>query len=138
MRSAMGEVRVKAKLTNAADEALVRRGALRPEQVRTVEADVLVDTGAMRTVLPAAVASRLGLAITGHLVTQYADGRREAVGLTEPLFVELAERKTVDDALVLGDEVLIGQTVLEKLDLSVDCHGRRVIPNHGDQIVNRV
>ena len=138
MRSAMGEVRVKAKLTNAADEALVRRGALRPEQVRTVEADALVDTGAMRTVLPAEVASRLGLAITRHLVTQYADGRREAVGLTEPLFVELAERKTVDDALVLGDEVLIGQTVLEKLDLSVDCHGRRVIPNHGDQIVNRV
>lgn len=138
MRSAMGEVRVKAKLTNAADEALVRRGALRPEQVRTVEADALVDTGAMRTVLPAEVASRLGLRITGHLVTQYADGRKEAVGLTEPLFVELAERKTVDDALVLGDEVLIGQTVLGKLDLSVDCHGRRVIPNHGDQIVNRV
>jgi len=138
MRSAMGEVRVKAKLTNAADEALVRRGALRPEQVRTVEADALVDTGAMRTVLPAEVVSRLGLAITGHLVTGYADGRREAVPLTEALVVELAGRRTVDDALVLGDEVLIGQTVLEKLDLSVDCPGRRVIPNHGDQIVNRV
>jgi predicted aspartyl protease len=84
MPPAMGEVRVNAKLTNAADEALLRRGALRPEQVRTVEADALVDTGAMRTVLPAEVASGLGLGITGHLVIQYADGRREAMPLTSP------------------------------------------------------
>jgi predicted aspartyl protease len=138
MRAAMGEVRVKAKLTNAGDEALVRRGMLEPERVRTVEADAFVDTGATRTVLPAQIASRLGLSITAHLVTQYADGRKEAIGLTEPLYVELAGRKTVDDALVVGDEVLIGQTVLERLDLSVDCNGRRVLPNHGDQIVNRV
>ena len=70
----------------------------------------------------------------------YADGRKEAVSLTEPLVVELHGRDTLEDALVLGDEVLIGQTVLEKLDLFVDCHGGRVVPNpaHPDQAVNRV
>jgi len=41
----MGEVRVRVKLTNAVDEALVRRGLLQPEQVRTYEADALVDRG---------------------------------------------------------------------------------------------
>jgi len=136
----MGEVRVKARLTNAGDESLVRRGMLRPEEVRTCEADALVDTGSARTVLPADVASRLGLGITGHGLAEYADGRKEVVPLAEPLFGELAGRKTVDDAFVLGDEVLIGQAVLEKLDLFVDCHGQRLVPNpaHPDQAVSRV
>jgi len=38
-QSGMGEVRVAVKLTNAVDEALVRRGMLTPEQVRTYQAE---------------------------------------------------------------------------------------------------
>ena len=131
---------MRAKLTNAGDEILVRRGMMRPEQVRTCEADALVDTGAVRTVLPLEVVSRLGLGIRGQRVAVYADGRKEAVGLTEPVVVELAGRDTVDEAMVLGDRVLIGQTVLEKLDLFVDCEGRRLVPNpaHPDGPVARV
>ena len=71
---AMGEVRVKARLTNAVDEDLFRRGALAPEQVRICEADALVDPGAVRTVVPAHVAARLGLATRGRQVVEYADG----------------------------------------------------------------
>ena len=136
----MGEVRVKARLTNAVDESLVRRGMLRPEQVRTYEADALVDPGAVRVILPPHVVARLGLAVRGQRVTEYADGRREIVGVTEPLIVELEGRDTLDEALVLGNEVLIGQTVLEKLDLFVDCQRRRLIPNpaHPDQPVTKV
>lgn len=60
----MGEVRTIAKLSNAIDEALVRRGQIRSEQVRTYRADALVDTSALRTVLPVHVVQQLGLAIT--------------------------------------------------------------------------
>jgi predicted aspartyl protease len=136
----MGEVRVKARLTNAVDESLVRRGMLKPEQVRTYEADALVDTVAVRTVLPPHVVARLGLGERGRRMAEYADGRKETVGVTEPLVVELAGRDTLDEALVLGDEVLIGQTVLEKLDLFVDCERRRLVPNpaHPDQPVTKV
>jgi clan AA aspartic protease len=136
----MGEVRVKAKLMNAVDEALVRRGMLKPEQIRTYEADALVDTGAVRTVLPSHVAARLGLETRGERVAEYADGRVEAVSVTEPLVVEIDGRDTLDEALILGDEVLIGQTVLEKLDLLVDCQRRRLVPNpaHPDQPVTKV
>ena len=136
----MGEVRVKAKLTNAVDEALVRRGLLKPEQVRSCDADALVDTGAVRTVLPPQVVSRLGLGVRGRLTVEYADGRKEAVGVTEPLIVEIEGRDTLEDALVLGDEVLIGQTVLEKIDMLVDCHRQRLIPNpaHPDYPVTKV
>ena len=125
----MGEVHVKARLTNAFDEALFRRGALTADRVRSCEVDAFVDTGASHTVLPAEVAERLGLAIRGQIAVGYADGRQEEVGMTEPLTVEIDGHNTVDDALVLGDQVSIGQTVLEKLNLLVDCDGRRLIPN---------
>ena len=55
----MGEVRVKVRLTNAVDQALVRRGLLQPVQVRFYEADALVDTGAVRCVLPPHVVQRI-------------------------------------------------------------------------------
>ncbi len=136
----MGEVRVKAKLTNAVDEALVRRGMLTLDQVRTYHADALVDTGAVRVVLPTHVVHRLGLALRGQRVAEYADGRKETVGVTEPLVVDIDGRDTLEEALVLGDEVIVGQTVLEKLDLFVDCQGQRLVPNpaHPDQPVTKV
>ena len=61
-RRSLGEVRVKVKLTNAVDEALVRRGLLTADKIRSYEADALVDTGAVRSVLPVHVVQRLGLA----------------------------------------------------------------------------
>jgi len=59
----MGEVRVKARLVNAVDEELVRRNMLKPEEIRVYQADALVDTGAVRSVLPSYVVERLGLAL---------------------------------------------------------------------------
>jgi len=113
---------------------------LRPEQIRTYEADALVDTGAARTVLPPHVVARLGLGNRGQRLAGYADGRRESVSVTGPLVVELEGRDTLDEALGLGDEVLIGQTVLEKLDLFVDREGQGLVPNpaHPDQPVTKV
>jgi len=136
----VGEVRVRATLTNAVDEALVRRGLLRPDEIRTFEADALVDTGAVRTILPPDVVARLGLAVRGQRRAEYADGRTAIVPVTEPVLVTLEGRDTLDEALVLGHEVLIGQTVLEKLDLFVDCQRRRLIPNpaHPDEPITKV
>jgi clan AA aspartic protease len=113
---------------------------LAPDQVRTCETDALVDTGAVRTILPRHLADRLGLNLRGQRTVTYADGRDEIVNLTEAIVVELQGRDTTDEALVVGDEVLIGQTVLEKLDLFVDCKGQRVIqnPRHPNGPVSRV
>ena len=136
----MGEVRVQVKLTNAVDQALVRRGLLRTEQVRHYEAVAKIDTGAVRCVLPSHVVERLGLELIGKRVAEYADGRLEAVGLTEPFNLQIADREELETAMVLGDEVLIGQTALEKMDLLVDCLNQRVVPNpaHPDQPVSKV
>jgi clan AA aspartic protease len=136
----MGEVRVKAILTNAMDEGLARRGQISVGDIRRYEADAMVDTGAVRSVIPSHVAQRLGLESRGQRVVEYADGRKEAVDVTESVVINVLERDTLEEALVLGDEVLIGQTVLEKLDIVVDCHNGRVVPNpaHPDQPVTKV
>src|SRR5207302_2457104 len=81
----MGEIRVKVKLINSLDEALARRGQLAPDQVRSHEADALVDTGSVRSVVPAHVIEKLGVGARGQRIVEYADGRKETVGITEPI-----------------------------------------------------
>ncbi len=125
----MGAVKVKVKLTNAIDEALVSRGMLNPTLIRSHETEALVDTGAVRTVLPMSIVQQLGLRIRGQQIAQYAYGSEESIGVTEPVILELEGRETVEATLVTGDIVLIGQTVLETLDLLVDCRNQRLIPN---------
>ena len=136
----MGEARVQVKLLNAIDEGMARRGLLPEGQVRTYEANALIDSGVVSSVLPVEVARRLGLEIVDQRVAQYANGSQEVVDVTEPVAIVINNRKTVEQTLVIGDEVLIGQTVLETLDLLVDCANGRVIPNpaHPDQTVNKV
>ena len=88
----MGEVRTQAKITNATDEDLVRRGQLQPDEVRSYLADALVDTGAVRTVVPSHVVQTLGITIRGQRVAEYADGRHDVAGITGPLVVEVQGR----------------------------------------------
>ena len=82
----------------------------------------------------------MGVGVRGKRVAEYADGRQEEVGISESILFDILGRDTVDDALILGDEVLIGQTILEKLDLLADCANRRLFPNpaHPDQPVIKI
>ena len=134
----MGEIRVKVKLTNSNDVTRHRLGALAKHQIRMYEADAMVDTGAVRSVIPSHVLEKLGVGIRGTRVAEYADGRKETVGMSEGIIFDILGRDTLEEALVLADEVLIGQTVLGKLDLLADCANRRLLPNpaHPDQPVS--
>jgi clan AA aspartic protease len=136
----MGEVRVDVKLINLIDEGLVRRGLLAPDKVRTYTADALVDTGAVRTALPVHIVQQLGLAIIGKSRAEYVNGAVETVDVTEAVGFEINGRRAAKETLVLGNEVLIGQTILEEMDLLVDCVNQRVIgnPAHPDQPVFKV
>ena len=136
----MGEVRVMVKMVNYEDEVLVRHGALSPDLVRHLEVEAVVDTGAVRCVVPQIIAEQLGLERLEERVACYADGRSEAVPLSSAFQWSVQGRKELDNALILGQEVLIGQTLLEKLHLLVDCPNQRLIPNpqHPIQPVYRV
>lgn len=134
------EVKVKIKLTNNVDDVMVWRGLLPKEQVRALEIEGVVDTGAVSLTLPPHVVEQLGLTRISKQVAQYVDGRLDEVDVTEAVQVQILGRKTSKEAMVLGDEILIGQTVLEKTDLLVDCYRQQLIPNpaHPNQPVMKV
>ncbi len=125
----MGEVRIQASLTNAVDEGMAYRGQLDVDEVRTKTVDAMVDTGAVNSVLPPSLANTLGLRRKTHQLVEYADGRREKVDVTDGVLIEIQGRSVYEECLILGNEVLIGQTVLEKTDLHVDCRSRSLVPN---------
>jgi predicted aspartyl protease len=127
----MGEIREKVRLTNAFDDYLYRMGQLDASKVRRLEVEGVVDTGAVRSILPIHIVEKLGLGTRGQTVAKYADGRAETVAITNSVIFECQTRDTIEEALVLGDEVLVGQTVLEKLDLLAVCNGKRLIPHPG-------
>jgi len=60
--------------------------------------------------------------------------------MSEVMTIEMMGRQTSEEAMIVGTPILIGVTVLEKLDLIVDCHRQRLAPNEGtqDQPVFRV
>jgi clan AA aspartic protease len=136
----MGEVRVQVKLSSVADLAAVAAGKLEAKDVRSVEANALVDTGAVRSCVPQPLLDRLGIQPYESMLVEYANGQKEAVGIAEGVRFEILQRRSSDDALAVGDEVLIGQTLLEKMDLVVDCAQQRVLPNpaHPDVAVNKL
>ena len=85
----------------------------------------------MSLVIPEEIASELGLRNWGTRTVVYADERREARPVTD-LTIEIGNLTTRTEAIVgaAGSEVLIGQIVLEALDLIADCRNRTLAPRH--------
>src|SRR5207253_3153266 len=120
-------VHVKVQLSNATDIGMVEQGLLEAGAVRQCEVDGLVGTGATRSIIPADVAKRLGLSVLAEVTGTMADGSRVSCGMTSGIVFEIEGRRTLEDAYIMGDSVLIGLTVLESTDLLVDCANERVI-----------
>jgi predicted aspartyl protease len=119
----MGEVRVRVTVRNFVDVALAERGSGRAEDVPTSRLDCLVDTGALMTLLPEDEVGKLGLSRGGRVIVTYAEDPREELPTARGLEVSLLGRSMVTDC-VIGPpfcEPLIGQLVLEELDMVVDC-----------------
>ena len=134
----MGEVYVRVRLSNGGDMALVQRGLASLEDVRYCDVDALVDTGATRSVIPTEIAERLGLAPIAQVIGKLANGENATAALCGPIDFQIMGRATFDDAYIMGDEVLIGQVVLEKTDFLVDCTNRTLVPRHAEGQINRL
>ena len=139
-REQMGEVHVRVRLSNPADLEQAAQGLIDKEKVRSYEVEALVDTGATRSVIPPEILHQLGVSIHRQTTGRLADGSRVSVGMSGPITFEIQGRETCEDAYVVGEEVLIGQTTLESTDLRVDCKNQKVIPNpaHPDGPVFRI
>ena len=83
-------------------------------------------------VLPEEIATALGLRRAGTKTVVYADERRERRPVAGPVRIGIADLTTELQCIVgrRGTEVLVGQMVLEALDLVADCTNRTVAPRH--------
>jgi clan AA aspartic protease len=115
----LGKVVEKVRFTNSFD----------PE--RSVEVEAVVDSGATMVVLPKSLVKMLGLKKVEDVKVKYADGsvkEKEVYGVVR---VELMGRVGNFDVLAEeeGAQPLIGQIVLERLDLIIEPSTRRLTPN---------
>lgn len=126
----MGEIVVEIELENEDDRAAVRLGYQEESEVRRTRIRAVADTGAMMLALPEDVVDELGLSEVGSMSARYADGRRELVPVAGPLTIQIGDRWMVTDCLVVpvGADALIGQIVMERLDLIADCTHQSLTP----------
>ncbi len=140
MNGTMGEVKIKIKIINATDEGMFRRGELSAHLVRSEETLAVLDAGATTSVVTPEIAQRLGLAVLRQERAVYANNYSEEIDIGEPIIFEFDGRRCAEEPFIMGDEVLIGQIPLERMDLVVDCIRQQVVPNpkHPDRPTFRV
>jgi clan AA aspartic protease len=98
-------------------------------ELRPVEANALVDTGALHLCIPEHVALQLRLDRLYEREVTTADGSKRLCPYVGPLEVRFGDRACFTGALVLGDEVLLGAVPMEDMDLVVSPAVRTVTVN---------
>jgi len=115
----MGKVTERVRLTSLFDPT------------RSVEVEAVIDTGATMLVLPQNIIDELNLKKMREVRVRYANNKTEIKSVYGVVTVEICGRAGEFNALAEpeGTQPLIGQIILEQLDLIVDPSTRRVIPN---------
>ena len=117
----MGKTVEKVIIQNYGDIYIESKGLISPSEIRTVEVDALVDTGATYLCLPPEVIKKLGLLFS------YSNKVKTANGVVERHIYEGARitilERSVQMQVMESDEntpPLIGYLVLEALDFVVN------------------
>ena len=94
-----------------------------------IDANALVDSGAVDLCIPELVAKQLRLEKFEERMITVADGRRVIVDYVGPVRVEVFGRSAFTGALVTGDQVLLGAIAMEAMDVLIDPRRQQLIPN---------
>jgi predicted aspartyl protease len=133
----MGRVTVSAKVENAGDLYMAKKGLIPADQVRSVEvSDALVDTGASSLSMPKKLIEQLGL-IPFRTRVARTSGGVSTFQVYGGVVLTVQGRDCHLDVVELPNDcpVLIGQLPLETLDFVVDMSTHRLIgnPAHGGE-----
>jgi predicted aspartyl protease len=130
----MRRINVAIRVESFLDALKAKQGEMSPGDVRAVELDALVDTGAMMLALPRSVIERLGLP-EGQERRMRTAGGEVQTRTFHGAQVTVMDRMGIFDAVELSDDcpALLGQIPLEQLDFVADPIGQRLIgnPEHG-------
>ena len=130
----MGQIVVDVELENTGDRTAFEEGLRAESDIRRTIAQGIVDTGAVTLVLPQNVVERLGIRSRRTVVVTYADERKEERPVAGPLTLQIGDRFMTIDCIVGPPfrETLVGQVVLETLDLIADCREQTLLPRMPD------
>lgn len=118
----MGEIRIKVKLENERDLALYEEGKIEAIAIRQMQIDAMIDTGAVMILLPQDVVEGLGLKKIDRVIVTLANDEKIELDVAGTISLTACNRRMKTDCLVGPPrcEPLIGQLVLERLDLVID------------------
>ncbi len=130
----MRQITVNAELENAVDRGIFEEGLRSESTIRRTAVDAIVDTGAVSLVLPEDVVERLGLPTRRTVMVTYADERSAERPVAGPLTIRIGDRFMSTDCVVgpPSSEALVGQVVLETMDLIADCANQALLPRVPD------
>lgn len=132
----MGRIVTNIKVENAVDSSRAQQGHIPAEDVRMIEVEALVDTGASLLCLPKSQIETLGLRKVGTRQVTTANGKVERSFYGDARLTVL-NRDCAIDVIELPEDTpaLVGYIALENLDLIPDPTTETVYPAHGDEIV---
>ena len=125
---------IKVKLSNSYDIESARRGLIPPEEVREVEIEALVDTGATMLVLPGPVVERLGVPVLRYNDVRYANGHSARVARVGNILFEVLGRNIVGvtpTTLSMGEAA----TIMSRLQAGVPWAGSFVVRNRAGEAI---
>jgi len=101
------------------------------EPEKEIEIEAIIDTGATMLVLPQNVVDKLNLRKMREVKVRYANNKTEIKSIYGIVTVEVCGRAGEFNVLAEpeGAQPLVGQIILEQLDLIVDPSTRKVMPN---------
>ena len=121
----VGQIHTTITITNRADQVLANRKVIAPDEVRSIEVNVLIDTGATTLCLPAEVISQLGLDLLKEVIVETAAGL-SAARVYQDAKISILDREGTFECLELpgGRDPLLGVIPLEALGIELDLQTR--------------
>jgi clan AA aspartic protease len=109
-------------LSNSYAGISVKQGNFPGENVRKMEVNALIDSGARTLTINEEIAKQLELEVQEQIEVVLADGSYRKCDYAGPVYIRFENRTACVRALVLpgADEILLGVIPLEEMDVIID------------------
>ena len=119
------------ELINSSDMEMARRHSIGTDEIKRMQLNMLVDSGAYMMAINETIQSQLELPFVEKRKVQVADSRVIEYEVVGPVFVKFKNRTAVCNAFVLpGDnEPLLGAIPMEEMDVLIHPQRQELIVN---------
>ena len=118
----MGHVYADITLLNSYEVTAAKKGLIADGDVKKINVNAMVDSGAMTLTINEEIARQLDLDVHERIEVTLADGSYRKCDYVGPVIIHFENRTACVRALVLpgADEVLLGVIPLEEMDVIID------------------